>query len=147
MRLIASRLLLAGCAALALCGQLSAQTARPRAAPPATAPAPAPAPEPPPPPYEPQLLRLSEIMGALAYLRDLCGQRDGGEWNTRMRELIEAEGKTEARREKLAGAYNRGFRSYEVIYRACTPAADLVISRYLDEGGRIARDISTRFGG
>ena len=86
-------------------------------------------------------------MGALAYLRDLCGQRDGGEWNTRMRELIEAEGKTEARREKLAGAYNRGFRSYEVIYRACTPAADLVISRYLDEGGRIARDISTRFGG
>ena len=143
MRFTASRLLLAGCAALALCGPLQAQTARPRAAPPATAPAP----EPPPPPYEPQLLRLSEIMGALAYLRDLCGQRDGGEWNTRMRELIEAEGKTEARREKLAGAYNRGFRSYEVIYRACTPAADLVISRYLDEGGRIARDISTRFGG
>ena len=29
--------------------------------------------EPPPPPYEPQLLRLSEIMGSLAYLRGLCG--------------------------------------------------------------------------
>ena len=34
---------------------------------------PPPAAEGPPPPYEPQLLRLSEILGALSYLRDLCG--------------------------------------------------------------------------
>ena len=150
MRIFSARFLLAVCAALALAGPLHAQGTRPRAAPPApAAPAPPPAatPEPPPPPYEPQLLRLSEIMGALAFLRDLCGDKDGTDWNARMGALIEAEAKTEARREKLAGAYNRGFRSYEVVYRACTPAANLIISRYLDEGGRIARDISSRFGG
>ena len=109
-------------------------------------PAPAPRAEP-PPPYEPQLLRLSEIMGALAFLRDLCGDQDGSDWNKRMNALIEAEARTETRREKLAGAYNRGFRSYEVIYRACTPTAHFIITRYLDEGGKIAREISSRFGG
>ena len=30
-----------------------------------------------PPPYEPQLLRLAEMIGALAYLRDLCAAGDG----------------------------------------------------------------------
>ena len=33
-----------------------------------------PAPEPPPPIYDEKLLRLSEILGSLAFLRDLCGE-------------------------------------------------------------------------
>ena len=110
-----------------------------------------PKPEAPPPeapvPYEPALLRLSEIMGALSYLRDLCGVRDGEDWRARMSTLIEAEGTTEARRERLAGAFNRGFRGYQTTYRSCTGNARQVISRYIDEGSRIARDVSSRFGG
>lgn len=133
------------CAAALLLGGAQAQGVRPK--PDLPQPPPAAAPEPPPPPYEPQLLRLSEIMGALAYLRDLCGNRDGAEWNKKMSALIEAEAKTPSRRDRLAGAYNRGFRGYEVVHRSCTPAAELVIARYLDEGGRLARDIATRFGG
>ena len=100
-----------------------------------------------PVPYEPALLRLSEIMGALAYLRDLCGVRDGEDWRSRMAGLIEAEGTTEARRERLAGAFNRGFRGYQTTYRACTGNARQVISRYIDEGSRIARDVTSRYGG
>ena len=103
--------------------------------------------EAPPPPYEPQILRLAEIMGALAYLRDLCGDRDGNVWRGRMSALLEAEAQTETRRERLAGAYNRGFRGFETTYRTCTPNAQLVINRYLDEGGKIARDVQNRFGG
>jgi uncharacterized protein (TIGR02301 family) len=113
-------------------------------------PAPAPAPAPPselPPPYEPQLLRLAEIMGALSYLRDLCGAKDGSVWRARMAALLEAEAQTEMRKERLAGAYNRGFRGFETTYRTCTPNAELLIDRYLDEGGRIARDVQNRFGG
>jgi uncharacterized protein (TIGR02301 family) len=101
----------------------------------------------PPPPYEPQLLRLSEILGALSYLRDICGDRDGDAWRSKMSGLLEAEAKTQSRRERLAGAFNRGFRGYEVIYRTCTPNAETVIGRYLAEGGRIARDINYRYGG
>jgi uncharacterized protein (TIGR02301 family) len=64
-----------------------------------------------------------------------------------MAALIDAEGVTDARKERLAGAYNRGFRSYETIYRACTPNAELAIARYLDEGQKIVRDVSSRYGG
>ncbi|MBI3274369.1 MAG: TIGR02301 family protein, partial [Methylocystis sp.] len=126
-------------------GQPAAQ--RPEPAKPAPAPAPsAGQSEGPPPPYEPQLLRLSEILGALSYLRDLCGARDGDDWRIEMATLLEAEAKTAARRQKLAGAFNRGFRGYEITYRACTPNAELAISRYLEEAGRLARNITNRFG-
>lgn len=108
-------------------------------------------PPPPPesalPPYEPQLDRLSELMGALAYLRDLCGKHDGTEWRDHMSALLDAEATTPVRRERLAGAYNRGFRGYETTYSACTPSAELVIARFLDEGARLTRELSTRFGG
>ncbi|MBK9083420.1 MAG: TIGR02301 family protein [Rhizobiales bacterium] len=130
---------------------LAQQGPRPRPATPApqqAAPAPpAPTPEPPPPPYEPQLLRLSQIMGSLAFLRELCGARDGDAWRLRMTALLEAEATTEARKERLAGAYNRGYRGFELTYRACTPAAETAIARYLAEGGRIARDLAGRFSG
>lgn len=105
------------------------------------------APEAPPPPYEPQLLRLSEILGALSWLREVCGDRDGDQWRASMRALMEAEAQTEARRERLAGAYNRGFRSYETLYRSCTPNAETIIERFLDEGGKLANDVTNRFGG
>ena len=101
----------------------------------------------PPPPYEPQLLRLSEILGALAWLRDLCGERDADQWRASMRSLMETEAQTEARRERLAGAYNRGFRNYETLYRACTPNAQTIIDRFLEEGGKLANEVTNRFGG
>ena len=99
------------------------------------------------PPYEPQLERLAELMGTLSYLRDLCGQGDGAEWRRRMSALLDAEARTEARRERLAGAFNRGFRGYEATYRACTPSAELIIRRFIAEGDRLTRDLSTRYGG
>ena len=99
------------------------------------------------PPYEPQLERLAELMGTLAYLRDLCGKGDGAEWRSKMAALLDAEARTEARRQRLAGAFNHGFRGYEATYKSCTPSADLVIHRFVEEGDRLARDLSTRFGG
>lgn len=98
-------------------------------------------------PYEPELLRLSEIIGALAYLRTLCGADDGDAWRAKMSALLAAEGDSQTRREQLAGAYNKGFRDYELIYRSCTPNAHEVISRYLAEGAQLTRDVTARFGG
>jgi uncharacterized protein (TIGR02301 family) len=108
---------------------------------------PAPPAEGPPPPYEPQLLRLSEIMGALSYLQPLCGAADAknAPWRAEMENLMNAEDAGPSRREKLAGAFNRGLRGYEYAYHACTPSAQLVGARFLDEGARIAHDISTRY--
>jgi uncharacterized protein (TIGR02301 family) len=100
-----------------------------------------------PPPYEPQLLRLAAMMGALAYLRDLCGAGDGDKFRAKMAGLLDAEGVSESRRDLLAGAYNQGFRDYETTYRLCTPAAAEVINRYLAETARLAAEVAGRYGG
>jgi uncharacterized protein (TIGR02301 family) len=125
-------------------GPLAAQTPKPAAAPkPAATPTPAET----PPPYEPQLLRLAELMGALFYLRDLCHAGDGDLFREKMARLLEAEAHTEERKATLAGAFNRGFGDYALTYRKCTPFAKDVIAHYLEESGRIARDVAGRYGG
>lgn len=101
----------------------------------------------PPPPYEPQLLRLAELMGALAYLRSLCGAHDADAFHAKMASLLDAEAQSEARKESLAGAYNEGFRGYELSYRVCTPAAREIIARFLDEAAKISTDVASRYGG
>lgn len=118
--------------------------------PPASATQPPPAPPQPletPPPYERQILRLAEIMGALAWLTEVCGESSMDAWRGQMASLLETEGATQARRERLAGSYNRGFRGYGAMHRRCTPHARLIITRFRDEGGRIARDVATRYSG
>ena len=125
-----------------------------RGAQPSARPAPAaptkvepPAPEPPPPPYEKELLRLSEIVGALAFLRSLCAAQDAPEWTKRMQALLEAEGTTPGRRDRMAGAYNRGYGGYALTYRVCTPSAAEAAARYLKEGEALARNLAGRYGG
>jgi uncharacterized protein (TIGR02301 family) len=103
-------------------------------------------PDAPPPPYEPQMIRLTEVLGALSFLRDLCGAGDGDDWRTKMTALLDAEAPSGARRERLVASFNRGFRGYELTYRSCTPNAKIAIARYLDEASRISNDITYRFG-
>ncbi len=143
-----------GLAALVTAGGTVGAAEAPKAAPAPQQQAPQgqPAPAPPPaaerpPPYEPQLLRLAGMMGALAYLRDLCGAGDGDKFRARMAGLLDAEGVSESRRDLLAGAYNQGFRDYETTYRICTPAAAEVINRYLSETARLAAEVAGRYGG
>ena len=98
------------------------------------------------PPYQDRLDRLAELMGTLSFLRDLCGKGDGAVWHSRMETLLSAEGTTDARRDRLAGSFNRGYTGYQPTYRTCTPAAETVIDRALREGSRIASDVAARFG-
>lgn len=121
--------------------------ARPAPAAPARPAEKEPPPEPPPQPYERDLLRLSEIVGALSFLRDLCGSPDAAQWPAQMRALLDVEGDTPGRRDRLAGAYNRGYRSYALTYRECTPSAAEASSRFLKEGDGLSRSIAGRYGG
>lgn len=99
------------------------------------------------PPDQVKLERLAEVMGVLTFLRDLCEPGDGAVWRGKMEDLLASEGVTPSRRDRLAGAFNRGFSGYRASYRQCTPAAELAIGRALGEGAALARDLSTRFGG
>ena len=98
------------------------------------------------PPYEAKLDRLAELLGTLSFMRDLCGVGDGSVWRSQMAALLQSEGSLPERRDRLAGAFNRGFRGYATSYRSCTPAADLVIERSLAEGSALSRELSARFG-
>lgn len=94
-------------------------------------------------PYDDRLMRLSEILGAVHYLRELCGANDGQLWRERMRELMEAEGSTALRRARLTRSFNNGYRSYSRTYSSCTAPAQTAINRFLSEGAELA-DTLTR---
>ncbi len=118
---------------------------------PAAKPTPTPTPAPPPPPaaapYEGDLLRLAEVLGALAYLRDICDDGDGARFRERMAALIEGDPRAQEARDQMAGAFNRGFEGYRLSYRACTGNARDAIDAYLNEAGRLAHDLAARYSG
>jgi uncharacterized protein (TIGR02301 family) len=96
-------------------------------------------------PYDGDLQRLAEILGALHYLRGICGANEGQKWRQEMQALLDAEAPSGDRRNRLQMRFNRGYRGFQQTYRTCTPAADLVIRRYLDEGAKISREIAARY--
>jgi uncharacterized protein (TIGR02301 family) len=89
-------------------------------------------------PYDAQIYRLSEIMGAVHYLRELCGAEEGQEWRDRMRDLVNAEGTSALRRARLVDNFNKGYRGYARTYRTCTKPAILAINRFMEQGASIA---------
>lgn len=99
-----------------------------------------------PPAYEEQMLRLSEILGSLHYLRELCNAKEGQVWREQMESLLEKEEPTQTRREHLIARFNHGFRGFQEIYRECTPAAAEAANRYLRQGARLAAEIPNRYG-
>jgi uncharacterized protein (TIGR02301 family) len=95
-------------------------------------------------PYDHNLERLSEILGALHFLRGVCNSGEGEKWRSEAKALIDAEAPSGNRREHMVASFNRGYSGFE-SYRSCTPAADIVIRRYMEEGAKIARDLTARY--
>lgn len=96
-------------------------------------------------PYDDRLLRLSEILGAIHYLRELCGANEGQYWRDRMRDLMDAEGSSALRRAKLTRAFNQGYRSYSRTYNTCSPSAQTAITRFLSEGSSLSEGLLKAF--
>lgn len=99
-----------------------------------------------PPAYEGQLMRLSEILGALHYLRNLCGAEEGQLWRDEMQKLIAAEKPSEQSQAQMVAAFNRGFRGYAEIHRECNEPAIEAANQFLAQGTRIAAEIPNRYG-
>jgi len=98
-----------------------------------------------PVPYDRDLQRLSEILGSLHFLRGICGSNEGQKWRNEAQALIDAEAPAGERHEQMIASFNRGYRAFQQSYRTCTPAADFAIRRYLEEGAKIAREITARY--
>jgi uncharacterized protein (TIGR02301 family) len=100
---------------------------------------------PPPPddrPYDNKLMRLAEILGAVHYLRELCGAQEGQLWRDQMKEVLKNEGTTAVRRAKLVNSFNDGYRGYRRTYRTCTQSATLATIRFSSEGATIAASLA-----
>ncbi len=99
-----------------------------------------------PPAYDAQMMRLSEILGALHYLRELCDAKEGQLWRGKMEELISKEEPTDERKAQMIARFNQGFRGFRETYRECTGSAVEANNRYLKEGAKLALEIPSRFG-
>lgn len=92
-------------------------------------------------------MELSEAIGALALLNQVCAPAARtNPWRVRMEDLVEAEGEASGLREKMMGAYNRGFSEYAISYRQCTDAARAARALLTRDAARLARDLERRFG-
>ena len=92
-------------------------------------------------PYDQKLYRLSEILGAVHYLRELCGSNDKQLWRQKMQELLDSEGTSALRRDNLSRRFNRGYRGYSRTYRGCTSSAQGTIERFLKEAITITDEL------
>ncbi|MCB1387064.1 MAG: TIGR02301 family protein [Nitratireductor sp.] len=99
-----------------------------------------------PPAYEAQMLRLSEALGALHYLRNLCGADEGALWRDEMQKLIDAEQPDEQQRAQMIASFNRGFRGYAEIHLECNEAAIEAANSFLAQGTRLTAEIPNRYG-
>lgn len=98
-------------------------------------------------PYDAQLGKLSEILGAVHYLRNLCRDAPEPQWRKAMQDLIAAETANEpARQEHLVAAFNRGYRAFASVHSSCTASAREAGERYRNEGATLVTEITTRFG-
>ncbi|MFI0848584.1 TIGR02301 family protein [Mesorhizobium sp. IMUNJ 23232] len=96
-------------------------------------------------PYEDGLLRLSEVLGSLHFLRNLCGEK-GDAWRAEMEKLLATENPDPARRARFVARFNRGYRSFENSYTTCTASAVEAIGRYMKEGEQLSRETAVRYG-
>jgi uncharacterized protein (TIGR02301 family) len=91
--------------------------------------------------YDSQLMRLSEILGAVHYLRELCQGKDGQRWRDAVNQLIKTEGNTALRRATIARRFNLGYRGYRRTYRKCTPSAKNTITRFFKEAIEVSTSL------
>jgi len=88
-------------------------------------------------PYDDDLNSLAEIVGAIHYLRALCGRDDGQAWRENMQSIIRSEGTTTLRRVRLTQSFNKGYRSYQRTYRSCTESAETAADRFITQASEI----------
>lgn len=97
-------------------------------------------------PYDEKLMRLSEVLGSIHYLRELCNANEGLLWRTKMAALMDAEQPQPARKQQMIARFNRGYGTFNQTYRTCTQSALLAVKRYMKEGVLLASQINSRYG-
>jgi len=99
-----------------------------------------------PPPFQSDVLRLSEILGSVAYLDGLCAGPKTEDWRAKMAALLDAQKLDGPARRPFIEAFNRGQRTFSIAHRSCTSSARSLLQRYFAEGAQLADRVGQRFG-
>lgn len=92
--------------------------------------------------YERNLRRLSQVLGAIHHLREVCNANEGQLWRQKMVELLETEAPSPRRRALLVQHFNQGYRGQQLTYRTCTKKAGAKALRFVKEGASLADKIA-----
>ena len=94
--------------------------------------------------YDSELSRLAQLLGALHYLRNLCGET-GNTWRDQMETLLVADRAEGERRARLIAAFNDGYRGYALTYSTCNERAAEIAEEYRSESAELASTILVRY--
>src|SRR5258708_19746374 len=78
-----------------------------------------------PAPFDGELERLAEFMGALHYLRAICGANEGQKWRNEMQALIDAEVPNAERRRNILPTFNLSYHPFPQTHPPSTPPPPL----------------------
>ena len=70
---------------------------------------------------EADLVRLSEILGAVHHIREVCNANEGQLWRGKMQELLKLEAPDAALKELLIARFNRAYHQYRLARRGQMP--------------------------
>ena len=90
------------------------------------------------------LIRLSEILGAVHHLREVCNAHEGQLWRMKMQELLKLEKPSGDVKEVMVAHFNRTYHQHRLAYPRCTGQARTDVTRFLDEGAALADRLAAR---
>lgn len=96
--------------------------------------------------YNADLIRLSELLGAIHYLRELCNAQDGQLWRNKMAELMETESPEEDQRQLMVSHFNISYHRYRNAYSRCTDQAAQDVNGFIAEGEDLTGRLSNSRG-
>ncbi len=93
---------------------------------------------------EGELVRLSEILGAVHHLREVCNANEGQLWRSKMQDLLRHEKPSADTKELMVARFNRAYHQHRLAYPRCTGQARSDAARFLDEGSGLAQRLAAR---
>jgi uncharacterized protein (TIGR02301 family) len=88
------------------------------------------------------LIRLSEILGSIHHLREICGANDGPLWRNKMIDMMNAAALREKERKVLISHFNDAYYDARTRFPICTRGATRRANTLFDEGYRLAKGLS-----
>lgn len=86
--------------------------------------------------------RLSEILGTIHHLRDICGANDGPLWRNKMIDMINVAELNATQRQVMISHFNDAFYQARTRYPTCTTNAAKRANKLFDEAHRLAARLS-----